>query len=163
VAIAPSFGNPRQMQTLVQVMGTVVEVLLIPIKWVTMPRSKKRSEKPSGQREPETLKGWKQISVFLGEPVSVVKRWAAEGMPLHRKSQFVGTSPDELNAWLGKESGKPVHVATENTDLTAELKRALSFVRSEKTGQPQEKTIGTIWEGKEITYFRNSALFHSSD
>jgi hypothetical protein len=30
---------------------------------------------------------------------------------------------------MGKESGKPVHVATENTDLTAELKRALSFAK----------------------------------
>jgi hypothetical protein len=27
------FGNPRQMQTLVQVMETVVEDSLIPIKW----------------------------------------------------------------------------------------------------------------------------------
>ena len=26
-------------------------------------------------------------------------------------------------------AGKPVHVATEDTDLTAELKRGLSFVR----------------------------------
>ena len=28
--------------------------------------------------------------------------------------------------------GKPVHVATEDTDLAAELKRGLSFIRSEK-------------------------------
>ena len=42
---------------------------------------------------------------------------------------------DKLNAWLGKESDKPVHVATEYTeytDLTAELNRELSFVRREK-------------------------------
>jgi len=63
--------------------------------------------------------------------MSVVKRWAAEGMPVHREGQFVSTSPNELNAWLGQESGKPVHVATENTDLTAELKRGLSFIRRE--------------------------------
>jgi hypothetical protein len=37
-----------------------------------------------------------------------------------------------INAWLGKESGKPVHTVTEDTDLTAELKRGLSYVRSEK-------------------------------
>jgi hypothetical protein len=104
-----------------------------------MPKPKKRSEKPSGQQEPEVLKGWKQISEFLGEPVSVVKRWAGEGMPVHREGQFVATSSDELNAWLGKESGKPVHVATENTDLTAELKRGLSFVRSEKPDSPKKK------------------------
>ena len=76
---------------------------------------------------------------FLGEPVSVVKRWAAGGMPLHREGQFVSTSSDELNAWLGQESGKPVHVATENTDLTAELKRGLSFVRREKPETPKKK------------------------
>jgi hypothetical protein len=46
--------------------------------------------------------------------VSVVKRWEGDGMPLHREGQFVFTSSDELNAWLGEESGKPVHVATEN-------------------------------------------------
>jgi hypothetical protein len=33
---------------------------------------------------------------------------------------------------MGGESGKPVHVATETTDLSAELKRGLSFVRKQK-------------------------------
>jgi hypothetical protein len=79
--------------------------------------------------QPTTLKGWKQISAFLGEPTSVVQRWASEGMPVHREGRFVSTTPAELNAWLGKESGKPVHVAQETTDLTGELKRGLSFVR----------------------------------
>ena len=79
-----------------------------------------------------TLKGWQEIAAFLGEPVSVVHRWAAEGMPVHREGRFVSTSTEELNGWLGKESGKPVHVATDNTDLSAELKRGLSFVRREK-------------------------------
>src|ERR1700723_4706636 len=105
---------------------------------VNMPKPQKQGEKPKSQPQPETLKGWKQISEFLGEPVSVVKRWAAEGMPLHREGQFVSTSSDELNGWLGQESGKPVHVATENTDLTAELKRGLSFVRREPE-RPQKK------------------------
>jgi hypothetical protein len=113
-----------------------------------MPKPKKRSEKPKGQQEPETLKGWKQISEFLGEPVSVVKRWAADGMPLHREGQFVSTSSDELNAWLGQESGKPVHVVTENTDLTAELKRGLSFVRSEKPDRPKKKPIAVARKAK---------------
>ena len=57
----------------------------------TMPKLQKRGEKSKGQQEPETLKGWKQISEFLGEPVSVVKRWAADGMPLHREGQFVSS------------------------------------------------------------------------
>ena len=79
--------------------------------------------------EPAELKGWQQIAAFLGEPPSVVQRWAAEGMPVHRQGRFVSTTPAELNAWLGEQSGKPVHVATDATDLTAELKRGLSFVR----------------------------------
>src|SRR5450432_3627937 len=65
-----------------------------------MPKLQKRSEKSKSQPHPETLKGWKQISEFLGEPVSVVKRWAAGGMPLHREGQFVSTSSNELNAWV---------------------------------------------------------------
>ncbi len=81
---------------------------------------------------PEILKGWKQIASFLGEPVSVVERWGAEGMPVQRQGRLVTTTPAELNAWMGKESGKPVQVATDDTDLTAELKRGLSFVRQEK-------------------------------
>ena len=81
------------------------------LNMVTMPKPQKRSEKPKSQPQPETLKGWKEISEFLGEPASVVKRWAADGMPVHREGQFVSTSSDELR--LGQESGKPVHVATE--------------------------------------------------
>jgi hypothetical protein len=106
---------------------------------VTMPKPQKRAEKPKSQPQPETLKGWKQISEFLGEPVSVVKRWATEGMPLRREGQFVATSSNELNSWLGQESGKPVHVATDNTDLTAELKRGLSFVRRDKPHKLETK------------------------
>jgi hypothetical protein len=77
------------------------------------------------------------------EPASVVQRWASDGMPLRRQGWYVETRLDELNTWLGKESGKPVHVATENTDLTAELKRGLLFVRREK-----EPTAGTELSGQ---------------
>ena len=89
--------------------------------------------KRSLKSQPEKLKGWKQIAAFLGEPVSVVQRWASGGMPVRRQGRFVSTTPGELNAWLGKESGKPVHVATEETDLTAELKRGLSFLKRKTT------------------------------
>jgi hypothetical protein len=95
-----------------------------------MPKRAKQTVKT----EPETLKGWQQISAFLGEPVSVVQRWATEGMPVHREGRLVTTSAAELNVWLGKESGKPVHAVTETTDLTAELKRGLSYVRHDKKG-----------------------------
>src|ERR1017187_3291527 len=101
---------------------------------VMLKRAKKRA---APKIQPETLKGWQQIAAFLGEPSSVVQRWASEGMPVRRQGRFVSTTPEELNAWLGKESGKPVHVATENTDLTAELKRGLSLERREKDPSPR--------------------------
>ncbi|SRR5712692_5791764 len=91
------------------------------------------------EMRPETLKGWKEIAEFLGHPASVAQRWASEGMPVQRQGRFVTTTPEELNTWLGKESGKPVHVATENTDLAAELKRGLSFIRREKKPEKQPK------------------------
>ena len=93
----------------------------------------KAAKKPTAQpAQPETLKGWKQIAAFLGHPSAVVQRWATEGMPLRREGRFVVTTPEELNAWLGKQSGKPVHAITESTDLSAELKRGLAFIRGEK-------------------------------
>jgi hypothetical protein len=68
-------------------------------------RAKKR-EAP--KTPPETLKGWQQIAAFLGEPTSVVQRWASDGMPVRKQGPYVETTPEELNTWLGKESGKPV-------------------------------------------------------
>ncbi len=94
----------------------------------------KRSQKQQ-EAIPETLKGWTQIAAFLGEPTAVVQRWASEGMPVHRQGRFVSTTPEELNAWLGKESGKPLHVATESTDLAAELKRGLAFARGKRSAK----------------------------
>ncbi len=91
---------------------------------------KKTAKKAAANPESgDLLKGWKEIAAFLGEPVGVVERWANEGMPVRKEGRFVSTTPAELNAWMGKESGKPVHVATENTDLAAELKRGLAFVK----------------------------------
>lgn len=92
----------------------------------------KHANKAHTSPSPEVLKGWQQIASFLGQPTTVAQRWAQDGMPVRRQGRYVTTTSGELNAWLGRESGKPVHVATENTDLTAELKRGLSFVRREK-------------------------------
>lgn len=64
-------------------------------------------------------------------------------MPVRRQGRFVTTTPDELNAWLGRESGKSVHVATEDTDLAAELKRGLAFVRRDK--EPNATKKQTDW------------------
>jgi hypothetical protein len=44
----------------------------------------------------------------------------------------VVASPEELNKWLGLESGEPVHVATEEADLSSELKGGLAYVRGGK-------------------------------
>ena len=62
-------------------------------------------------------------------------------MPVRRQGRFVTTTPEELNAWLGRESGKPVHVATEDTDLAAELKRGLAFVRRDKKPDAAKKQV----------------------
>lgn len=105
-----------------------------------MPKHAKSSEVPESQ--PQALNGWQKIAAFLGEPVSVVQRWASEGMPVRREGRFVTTTPNELNNWLGKETGKPIHVVTEGADLTAELKRGLSFVRAEKPTRTETKKGG---------------------
>ena len=94
--------------------------------------ARESNSKGKATADPQELKGWREIAAFLGEPTSVVQRWASEGMPIQRQGRFVTTTTRELNDWLGRESGKPVHVATGNADLTSELKRAISFARHEK-------------------------------
>jgi hypothetical protein len=45
-------------------------------------------------------------------------------MPVTREGRFLTASPLALNDWLGRESGTgPIHVATPQIDLSAELKR----------------------------------------
>ncbi len=99
--------------------------------------TKKRSRKPRLRSRPKTppsvLKGWQQIATFLSQPVSVAQRWAKEGMPVPRQGRFVTATPEELNKWLGRESGgEPLHVATPEADLASELKRGLAYVRGQK-------------------------------
>lgn len=102
-----------------------------------MPKHSKK--KVSTAEQLQTLKGWQQIASFLGHPVPVVQRWASEGMPVHREGRYVVSTPEELNGWLGKQSGKPVSVATENTDLAAELKRGLAFIKKEKAAKSAKR------------------------
>ena len=79
----------------------------------------------------DLLKGWQQIAGFLGQPASVVERWAHEGMPIERKGRLVYASREKLSRWLGRESaGEPVRISSEITDLSSELKRGLSFART---------------------------------
>lgn len=99
--------------------------------------AKRSKASPPPQPQPEALKGWKQIAKFLGEPVSVVKRWASEGMPVSEQGRFVTTTAAQLNSWLSRESGKPVQVATFQSDLTSELKRGIAFLQKAKKDPAQ--------------------------
>jgi len=81
------------------------------------------------------LKGWQEIAAFLGQPVAVAQRWArSEGMPTERSGRNVYASREKLNEWLGHESGRPVQISTQDRDLGADLKQALSFARKKKRG-----------------------------
>ena len=81
---------------------------------------------------PDSLKGWQQISAYLAQPTAVAQRWAREGMPVQRQGRFVIAKPEELAKWLGRESGEPVRVVTDQADLGSELKRALSEARKQR-------------------------------
>jgi phage terminase Nu1 subunit (DNA packaging protein) len=92
--------------------------------------------------EPELLKGWQQIAAFLGQPVSVVQRWATESMPVRKQGRYVESSREELNRWLGRESaGEPIQIATPESDLGSELKRGLAFVRKQTHSSRGKKKI----------------------
>jgi len=82
----------------------------------------------------QMLKGWKAIAEFLGQSPSVAKRWHSEGMPVMEEGRFVHADPEELTKWLGTEHGqrKPIHIATQDENLAADLKQALTYVRSRK-------------------------------
>src|SRR2546423_15606623 len=95
-----------------------------------MPSKKKAAKTKS---PPTSLKGWQQIASFLGQPVNVAQRWAKSGMPIVRVGRVVAASAADLNSWLGREAGgEPLHVATEQGDLSADLKRGLSYLKRHK-------------------------------
>jgi hypothetical protein len=54
-------------------------------------------------------------------------------MTVTREGRFMYASREELSGYLGREAGLdvPVHIATEGMDLSANLKRALSYARAE--------------------------------
>jgi hypothetical protein len=121
-----------------EIISRIVHTQTVPRR-STKPNSKTKPQPAPAQKESEQLKGWQQIASFLGQPVSVAQRWAHQGMPVKREGRFVTTSPVELNRWLGRESGEPVHVATPETDLSAELKRGLAHVRQERPPKKRGK------------------------
>jgi hypothetical protein len=111
-----------------------------------MAKALKKRRKPDRTSQPGTpprsLKGWQQIASFLSQTISVAQRWAkSSGMPVTRQGRFVTATPEELNQWLGREAGdEPLHVATPEADLAAELKRGLAYVREQQNRRPGKKT-----------------------
>ncbi len=101
-----------------------------PTKKKSRGSDERRSEKFSKDQR-GLLKGWKQIAEFLGQPVATAQRWTKTGMPARREGRFIVASPDDLSAWLGREAGvgQPVHIATDNADLSTDLRRALADAR----------------------------------
>jgi hypothetical protein len=87
------------------------------------------------EAQPALLKGWKEIAAFLGQPVAVAQRWAGEGMPVRREGRYVETTPEELSRWLGRESEttEPVRIATDDADLSGDLKRGLAELKAQAT------------------------------
>jgi hypothetical protein len=87
---------------------------------------------PKPKKDSKPLVGWQQIAAFLGVPISTAHRWAKSGMPTRHEGRNVVASVEELNGWLGHEVAEPVHIATAETDLGAELKRGLGFVKKQR-------------------------------
>jgi hypothetical protein len=92
-----------------------------------MPKAKSKTKN-------STLQGWGQIAEFLGQTPAVAQRWHKAGMPVTREGRFVHASPEELAAWIGTEQGKtePLHIASQDEDLIADLKQGLSYVRRQR-------------------------------
>ncbi len=93
-------------------------------------KTKAKHDQPKG----EILKGWAAIAQHLGQPVSVVQRWSNKGMPVTKEGRYVHADPEELTRWVGSDSGqsKPVRIASQDENLAEDLKKALSYVRSER-------------------------------
>ena len=110
----------------------------IALNTITMKKKQKPAKKSRPATKPrvqsERLRGWSEIASFLGQPVAVAQRWARSGMPVTREGRFMCASREELSRYLGREAGLdvPVHIATENMDLSADLKRALTYARAGK-------------------------------
>ena len=100
-------------------------------------KPKKSRTAPKPKMQTDRLKGWTKIAQFLGQPIAVAQRWARSGMPVKREGRFITASPEELSRYLGREAGLdvPVHIASEDMDLSADLKHALSYARAGTTGK----------------------------
>ena len=90
--------------------------------------------KKTAQSAPDELKSWKAISDYLHKPVTTVKRWAAQGMPVEREGRLITANKHDLAAWLGEGDAVrgSVHVATPGEDLTADLRKGLAAIRNSR-------------------------------
>jgi phage terminase Nu1 subunit (DNA packaging protein) len=86
----------------------------------------------------EELTGWKNIATYLGQPVAVVQRWAKSGLPVTRQGRRVHASRQDLDRWLGRESGaaQPLHIASDDSDLLQYLRGGLTQARSQSSKAP---------------------------
>src|SRR5205814_1103992 len=101
---------------------------------------KKSAKKTKAAPPPAILKGWEQIASFLGQPMNVAQRWGTDAMPITRQGRYVIATPEELNRWLGRESGgEPLRVASADVDLSVELKRGLAYVTDQKSPERVKK------------------------
>jgi len=62
----------------------------------------KTAKNTKRKSELQRLIGWQQISAFLGQPISLVRRWARQGMPIKKRGRFVTATVAELDRWLGE-------------------------------------------------------------
>jgi hypothetical protein len=92
------------------------------------PKSSK-TQSPTAAEGP--LKGWTEITRYLGIPVATAHRWASEGMPVRREGRFTVADREAVSAWLGRESHmpKPAHVMTKDADMAAALKESIAAAR----------------------------------
>lgn len=91
--------------------------------------------KKNPTRFSDELKSWKAISEYLRKPITTVKRWANEGMPVERKGRFVIADRSQLAAWLGEADRMrgSVHIATPGADLTVDLRKSLAAARKSRS------------------------------
>jgi hypothetical protein len=81
---------------------------------------------------PPVLKGWKAIADFMGQPLSVVERWAGDGMPVRREGRYTTAKPDELRTWMAHQIGaRTVHIG-DDSDFSDELRASLTEARRQR-------------------------------
>ena len=103
-----------------------------------MPSKKKA---PKTASPPTSLKGWQQISAFLGQRVNVAQRWAKSGMPIVRDGRSITATPADLNSWLAREAGgEPLHVSTERDDLSCRFETRIGLSENSEKEKSEELT-----------------------